>query len=382
MKKVLLITDNYCLEEVDGRFYHRCLDDHIRAYGILGSVTLCVPIRHTISINRPVDMTDVRVVEIWKENNIYRRFINRRDNKKIIAEEVKKADIIVGFIPSSVSDLAARYAKKYKKTFLAVVIASAWDILWNHSLKGKFMAPISHFSTRRTIRDAEYSIYVTEQYLQNKYPTKGISSAISDVVINPLEKQVLENRVQKIRSKQSNKVLSILSIGAVDVKYKGQEEVIEAISVLSYKGYNIDYYLIGSGDKKRLYKIANKLGVADKVHFIGGLPHEDVFSYFKAIDIYIQPSRTEGLPRAVVEAMSYAVPVICSNIGGMPELVEKDCLYKSGDIQDLCLKILRMSESSDTMIRKAKYNFTKAAAFQEDSLYAKRKEFIINIQKQ
>lgn len=379
MRNILLITDNYILEEVDGKFFHRCLDDHISAYGTLGNLTLCVPIRHTVSINRPIDLTNIRIVEINKENNIYKRFIDRRENKRIIYDEVKNADIIVGFVPSSVCDLAATYARKFNKIFLSVVIASAWDILWHHSLKGKLMAPFSHFSTKRTILESDYAIYVTERYLQNKYPTKGISTSISDVVIKYLDKQTLNDRVEMILSRKDIKKLSLLSVGAINIKYKGQDEVIKAMAYLANEGYDIDYYLIGGGDKTRLHAIAKGLGIADKVHFIGGLPHEEVFQYFKAIDIYIQPSRTEGLPRAVVEAMSCAAPIICSNIGGMPELVENDCLYKSGDINDLCMKIKELSKSPDNLIRKAKYNFFKAETFQTGRLNTRREAFIRSI---
>ena len=157
-----MITDNYCLEQVDGVYYHRILDEHIEAYKTLGTIRLCVPVFNKVSIRRPVDLTGVGVRKINKENTIRTRFLDRRENKRIISEEVRNADIVVGFVPSPVCDLAQKYAAKYKKKFVSVVIASAWDILWHHSNKGKVMAVFSHFGTRRTIWNSDYAITASE----------------------------------------------------------------------------------------------------------------------------------------------------------------------------------------------------------------------------
>ena len=143
-----MITDNYCLEEVDGVYYHRILDEHIEAYKALGSIRLCVPVLNTVSIRRKVDLTGVEIRKINKENTLRTRFFDRRENKRIISEEVKNADVVIGFVPSPVCDLAQRYAAKYNKKFVSVVIASAWDILWYHSLKGKMMAIVSNLEFR------------------------------------------------------------------------------------------------------------------------------------------------------------------------------------------------------------------------------------------
>ena len=374
-----MITDNYCLEQVDGVYYHRILDEHIEAYKTLGTIRLCVPVFNKVSIRRPVDLTGVGVRKINKENTIRTRFLDRRENKRIISEEVRNADIVVGFVPSPVCDLAQKYAAKYKKKFVSVVIASAWDILWHHSNKGKVMAVFSHFGTRRTIWNSDYAIYVTEKYLQSKYPTQGISVAISDAVIENHDTATLDRRIAAIRSKADQKRLNLMSIGAVDVRYKGHEEVIEAIPSLLKDGFDVNYYLIGAGSDAYLKTVAQRSGVESRVHFVGGLPHEKIFERFEDIDIYIQPSRTEGLPRSVVEAMSCAVPVICSRIGGMPELVPEDCIYTSGNICELVDCIRRMAESPETLCRNAELNFQNASNFRKEHLAAKREDFLKNV---
>lgn len=376
---VLLITDNYCLEEVNGIYYHRCLDDHIKAYKALGEICLCTPMRHTVSINRQIDLSSARHREIEKENTVYRRFICRRPNNEIIEEEVRKADIVVGFVPSSVCDTAQRHAEKYGKTFLSIVIASAWDILWHHSIKGRFMAPFSHFCTKRTIRNSDYVIYVTDKYLQKKYPTNGTGIGISDVVIHDYDPSIPAKRAEGIRRKTDLKKLSLMTIGAIDVRYKAQDDVIRAMAALSEEGYKTEYFLVGGGSSERLKKTAQKYGMEPYVHFMGACPHEDIFRLLDQTDIYIQPSHTEGLPRAVIEAMSRAVPVICSDAGGMPELVSEECIYRSGDIQGLAASIRRLAATAESLISHSEANHRKAKAFTSGTLQKRRDSFLANI---
>lgn len=375
--RVLMITDNYYLEEVNGVYYHRYIDEHIKAYSLLGDIKLLLPIRHEISVNRPVDLSQVSVRAIDKENTIYKRFINRRSNKAIIEEDVKNSDIVIGFVPSSVCDIAQSYAQKYNKKFLSVVIASAWDILWYHSIFGKLMAPISHFCTSRTIRKSDYVIYVTDQYLQKKYPTNGSSIGISDVIVPQPTDSFLIERISKIQNKTDRKKLSIATIGAVDVKYKAQDDVIKAMPILKSEGYDVDYTLIGGGSPDRLRQIAHRCGLdLEKIHFLGTVPHEEIYELLDNFDLYIQPSRTEGLPRSVVEAMSRGVLCICSNVGGMPELVDTKCIYEPGNFRELAEVIQKLSESKEDAAQIVKQNFVKASQFQEEILVNKRSLFL------
>ena len=91
-------------------------------------------------------------------------------------------------------------------------------------------------------------------------------------------------------------------------------------------------HLVGGGNNEFLKKIANKNAVGNQVIFHGKLEHDEIFKWLRDIDIYIQPSDTEGLPRSVIEAMSVACPVIGSNAGGIPELINSSAIFDKGNI--------------------------------------------------
>jgi glycosyltransferase involved in cell wall biosynthesis len=119
--------------------------------------------------------------------------------------------------------------------------------------------------------------------------------------------------------------------------------------------------------------LAEKYGVSHKVKFLGSLPHEKVFEYLDNIDLYIQPSKTEGMPRALIEAMSRGCPAIGSNTGGIPELLNKEFVFKKGSVKELCNLLKRLNK--EEMQKEANRNFEKAKEYNKELLDQKRTAF-------
>ena len=157
------------------------------------------------------------------------------------------------------------------------------------------------------------------------------------------------------------------------MKYKGQELVIRAIAKLQKKGKNFEYYLVGGGNSKYLENIARELNVLDKIHFVGPVSHERVFYYYNMTDIYIQPSYQEGLPRAVIEAMSMACPIIGSNAGGIPELISEECVFKKGNLKSIITILDSMSKGK--LLKNANKNLEKSKLYEKSYLDKVREEY-------
>jgi glycosyltransferase involved in cell wall biosynthesis len=139
------------------------------------------------------------------------------------------------------------------------------------------------------------------------------------------------------------------------------------------KGLEFKYKLVGQGDSKNIEKVISELGLEENVEIIGSLNHSEIFLFFKEIDVYIQPSLTEGLPRAVIEAMSCALPIIGTRVGGIPELVSEKCLYDGNELHQLAsiLVTLSIAEMKEMAIE----NFLKSKEFDFHFLKDKREAF-------
>mgnify|MGYP003308153622 CR=1 FL=1 len=164
------------------------------------------------------------------------------------------------------------------------------------------------------------------------------------------------------------------TVASVELKYKGQEYVFRAIAKLKEQGYNIKYYLAGGGDNTRLKEIAKNLNIENDVYFLGSLPHNEVFKMLNEIDVYIQPSLQEGLPRALIEAMRVGCPAIGSDVGGIPELLDESMIFRRKNVTKL-MEILNCK--SFNLIEQSKKNYIKSKEFDMEKLDLRRKRFYI-----
>lgn len=324
-----------------------------------------------------VDKDTIRFVFAEKINSI--KAILKRYSKKndeIAKEEVLKADICAISLPSGHGNQVIKYCKLYGKPYITTVCGCPWDTLWYYDWRGKIIAPLAYLSLRKAQKNAPYSIYVSQRFLQRRYPTTGESIGCTNANIHTGIDDVLEKRIETIKSIQSShRILRIGTVAAIDVPYKGQQYVIKALSILNKCGINFEYHLLGRGSTERLEKIAKKWGVYDKVFFHGTIPHEKVLDFFDTLDIYVQPSKTEGLPRALVEAMSRGCLCMGSKAGGIPELLESNYVFNKGSVKGIVEILKNVSEVS--LNKQAIRNFEEAKKYDSDFLKEQRRQFIL-----
>lgn len=300
----------------------------------------------------------------------------RKERDKIIKKAINEADAVIVRIPGI--DKAINFAKDNKKICLAEVVGCPFDSLWNHSFKGKILAPISYLQMRIAVKKADNLIYVTEKFLQKRYPTKGNSIGCSDVRLTQLDKNKLENRIKKISDFKNSKII-IGTASGLGVKYKGQQYVIKALSNLKKDGWNnFEYQIAGNGNKSYLEKIIKKYNVSDCVNFVGSIPHNEIFDWYDSLDVYIQPSKQEGLPRALVEAMSCAIPCMGSKVGGIPELLTNSVIFKKGSVKEIEKILLKMLDP-DFRREQSKKCFDKSRKYQVEILEKRRIDFMRKI---
>jgi glycosyltransferase involved in cell wall biosynthesis len=122
--------------------------------------------------------------------------------------------------------------------------------------------------------------------------------------------------------------------------------------------------------------LAKRLGVEDRTQFVPRLPSgEPVFDFLDSIDLFVMPSRAEGLPRALVEAMARGCPCIGSNIGGIPELLAPEDLVPPNNPEALAQKILEVTANPERMKAMSERNLARAKQFDPEVLRDARLAF-------
>jgi glycosyltransferase involved in cell wall biosynthesis len=104
---------------------------------------------------------------------------------------------------------------------------------------------------------------------------------------------------------------------------KGVDVLLRAAVRLDRNGVESTGYVIGNGeDARELDQLRRTLGVSDSVIFTGYRP--DARSILGELDVFVIPSRHEGLPVALLEAMALEKPIVSTMVGGIPEVLEHE----------------------------------------------------------
>lgn len=362
--------------EFDGcHYYHNGVQSLYKRYLQLGNdiTTIITGKESEAPTNIMIDEC-VKMILLKRINTLTSYIQYYKKNEIVVEQAVKNTDICVVHLPHDIGNNVIKYAKKYNKPYLVIVNACPWDAFWNYGLSGKLIAPFAYFHLKKIVWNAPFVIYVTKDFLERRYPTQGRWVNCSNVDIITGGKEVLEKRLTKI--KQNARRYKICTTAAIDVPFKGQEYVIRALGVLLRRGIEFEYHLIGGGDKTRLMDIALYEGVSNNVFFHGALVHNKVIDMLDKMDIYIQPSKQEGLPRALIEAMSRGCLCYGSNIAGIPELLDDSHIFEKGNYE----MIANMLEKIKYMDfeEQAKRNFCLTQEYDKRILDERRSNFIMD----
>ena len=210
--------------------------------------------------------------------------------------------------------------------------------------------------------------------MQRRYPANGLQAVASNVELPDLEPATLEQR--RARIERAPKPWTIGLIGKVDHRLKGIHVALDAIAAVRDQLPELRFRILGEGSPARWSARAQQLGLGDQVQFDGRLaPGEAVRRWLDEIDLYLQPSFHEGLPRATIEAMSRGCPVLGSTAGGIPELLPESRLHRPGDATTLGRQLAALAASQQAQRDDAERNFSYVERFTASVLRPRRAEF-------
>lgn len=302
----------------------------------------------------------------------------RKDIITKLKPYILNSDYIVLRLPSNIGVLAADLCKKHNKKYFVEVVGCAFDSMWYFgNLQGKILAPYTAYINKKAIKKADAVVYVTKEYLQDRYPSTSPQINASNVVIEGFSDEVLKAHLNKLTLTDSFK---FGMIGNISLPYKGYEVLFKALSSI-----NIDFTLsiVGGGDNKWINELIKKYSLENNIKLIGRINEKQkIYEFLDSLDLYLQPSLTEGLPRSVIEAMSRACPIIASNAGGIPELINNDYIYTVKDHKKLSQLILSATKNKEELKKMSIENFKNSRNYEFEIINDKRYQFFKNIRLQ
>jgi glycosyltransferase involved in cell wall biosynthesis len=306
-----------------------------------------------------------------------------------VRQAVLQADAFILRVPGLVGSLAWREITRVGRPYALDVVGDPWDALGPGSWPSIFRPVFRHIATHQLKQMCQNAVaihYVTKEALQRRYPpgpnvyAVGFSDALMDSAFAlPAELEERYKRIENLASSRDSRgALRIGFIGSLARMYKGPDVLLRAAQSCRGRRLNFELAIVGAGRHfEAMQALAIRLGVQNQVRFLGQLSSgKAIFDFLDSVDLFVLPSRAEGLPRALLEAMSRACPCIGSTIGGIPELLAPADLVPSGDAAALADKILEVAGNPQRMKEMARRNLEKARTFSPENLKDARRDFL------
>lgn len=303
---------------------------------------------------------------------------------KQMSSAVRRADAVVARLPSEIGLLAVHHARRLGKPYAVEVAGCAWDAYFNFgSLSARIYAPVASLRARRAIATAPFALYVTSSWLQGRYPTRGNSESASNVCLPPMDAAAIGRREQRLRALAEGKKPVLGTVASLQVKSKGIQTALSAVSSLRSDGFDLTYRVLGAGAVEPWRALAEALGVADLVHFDGTRSAGDgVCAWLDEIDIHLQPSFQEGLPRSTIEAMSRGAACIGSTCGGIPELLPPERLHRPGDVVGLSTRIRSLAGDPKAIFAASNADQRTAERYHPKELQRRRRNLYARLRRE
>ncbi|MAT79618.1 MAG: hypothetical protein CMD13_02655 [Flavobacteriales bacterium] len=193
------------------------------------------------------------------------------------------------------------------------------------------------------IADSEAALLSSLNYYKNKLLKNHIIS--TGININPF---LIKYDIASLRSKYNFKkdIILIGSTGRI-VWQKGYDQLINILEKYTFDTVKFHILIAGDGSlREQMIKKVEEKKLDQYISFIGNI--QNIPEFLSMLDIYIQPSITEGYPLSVLEAMAAKLPIITSNAGGLDKMIEHDIngwKYEARNIDEL-FEILKLAMNS------------------------------------
>lgn len=282
-------------------------------------------------------------------------------------------------VPGAVGSMMVSALRRTGRGYALEVVGDPESVVRSGVVPGPVavvLAPLTARQMRAQCARARAASYVTAHELQRRYPATRAQSTSSYSSI--------DLPVEAFRERERHGITDlpvVLTVGSLAQPYKGHDVLIRAVGLLHRQGRPCRLRIVGSGRLlPNLTHLAKQVGVGEHVTFVGQLtPGPQVWAEFDDADLFVMPSRTEGLPRALIEAMARGVPAIGTRVGGIPELLSDADLVPPNDVGALADLMIAVLRDCDRRRRASDRNRNVAQDYAYEVVEQRRSEFYADV---
>lgn len=358
-------------------FYNR----YLRVFDSIRIAVRCTYV-DTLKPQR-VKVDDPRVEVVYIPNFIGPKGYAKQYFKigKAIQHITDGCDAAIIRLPSTIGQRVARHVMNKQLPYGVEVVYDAEDG-WRSETKW-----LNRFLWKRIDKEMRYTCYnadgvscVTEHYLQKHYFSKKNNSFTANYSTLELPQSFYASSKEHPGSKTF-----VIANVANQIQFNGRKgfnEIIMAISILKKRGVMVDAKFVGQSYENGIEKLkvlSKELDVYDQIHYMGYLTRPELDQFLTTVDMYVMPTRAEGLPRVIIEAMAKGLPAISTPVSGNPELLPAHFLVKYEDVDTLADRIEELIKDKMVYEKASMDNFEKSKQYEASILEKRRDAFYQNL---
>lgn len=283
-------------------------------------------------------------------------------------------DAVILRAPCPLAAVLEPLLRRHRYPYAVEVVADPYDSFSPGAFRHPLRPLLRWYFPRQLRRQCGGSCattYVSGHVLPRRYPCPAHEVVFSDVELPP-PAWAAGPRPPRPEARS----FTLISVGTLEQLYKAPDVLIDAVARCVSDGWDLRLVLIGSGQyRSALEARAAAHGLGERVLFRGHLPATDIRAALDGADLFVLPSRQEGLPRAMLEAMARALPCIGSRAGGIPELLREEDLVAANDEGGLADKIVEVLADPQRLARMSEQSFQKATEYRPEALHPRMLAF-------
>jgi glycosyltransferase involved in cell wall biosynthesis len=232
---------------------------------------------------------------------------------------------------------------------------------------------------RRLCWNATAASYVTEETLQRRYPNRwGRQFNYSSV---ELPATLLEaGRIRTTRPYGGDAGFRLIFLGRLSWPLKGLDLLLRALGNPRLRAAPLHLDVLGGGTMLEDYRtMARQLGQESRVTFHDEQPTPEVHRRLLAADVMVLPSRREGLPRALIEAMACGLPCLATPVGGVAELLPPEYLLEPESPASIADKLADLFDRPDQLSGIGERNWRRVRSYESSELQRRREAFLATL---
>ena len=386
--KALVVADAHLYKTPDGAVWTEAIYDYDfwkRYLEVFDSISVAARMSY-------VDYLDVRgYLRSDGENVIFKPMPMARRAKEYVTKffsfvlsaktAVKDEKCAIIRLPSFTGLFLYRAVKKKGIPFVVEIVADPSIV------KNGLISVLLVNQLKKAAQTANGVAYVTRNALQRNYPSFASLYGESQKHFEEYYSSIKLSREYIGQPKHFASNIDSLSLvhtsNVISHDEKGHSVVINVVYKLVTSGYNVTATFIGDGSLvEHFQSMAKSLGLEKNIIFVGRLKSSDeVRNELIKHDVFIFPSKSEGLPRAVIEAMAVGLPCLSTPVGGIPELISDDYLFDPMDIDGFTDAIKHFFDCPEEMERLSEENIERAKEYESSRLQSRRNIFFQKLKK-